>query len=186
MIGLFCLFSNNFFQSGIYFTKKDQIWADLNKTNRAGGFANFEICSIKRKKKSVFIILTVQGLQLSIQRIYGLCLQHIDDLSKRMADKNIRTRKRSRLKRARLKLFSKIKHLVDEAHWKTAIHLCRRFDVILLPEFSTRDMMQKHGANGGWKRKISKKTCRNLAMWSHYKFRLRLIEERLNSTEKAF
>jgi len=94
-----------------------------------------------------------------------------------MADKNIRTRKKSRLKRARLRLFSKIKHLVDEAHWKTAIHLCRRFDVILLPEFSTRDMMQKHGANGGWKRKISKKTCRNLAMWSHYKFRLRLIEK---------
>ena len=66
--------------------------------------------------------MIVQGLQLTIERIYGLCLQHIDDLSKRMVDKNIRTRKKSRLKRARLKLFSKIKHLVDETHWKTKKH----------------------------------------------------------------
>lgn len=49
---------------------------------------------------------------------------------------------------------------------------------MLLPTFGTRDMVNKSESSGGRvKRKISKDTARNMLMWSHYKFKLRLLDK---------
>jgi putative transposase len=86
-------------------------------------------------------------------------------------------KRRLRLRRAKFRVYKKIRHLTDEVHWQTANYLCRTFDTILLPEFGTSEMVKKRHANGSWKRKISRNTSRRMLLWSHYRFRQRLIEK---------
>ena len=98
------------------------------------------------------------------------------------ADTVLHGRKRStrlqNLRRARLRVYRRIRNLVDEVHWKTASYLARNFDVILLPEFATQQMIRKYGDDGAWRgRKINRSTARRMVMWSHYRFRQRLREK---------
>jgi putative transposase len=86
--------------------------------------------------------------------------------------KRIRARIK-RLKRVRRRLFSRITHLVDEVHWKSAAYLCDNFDVIMLPEFGVSSMVRKR--KNGRRRVISKNTTRRMLLWAHYRFRQRLI-----------
>ena len=51
----------------------------------------------------------------------------------------------------------------------------KNFDVILLPSFGTSDMVRKY--RGTRRRKISKDTCRKMLMFSHYRFKLRLLQK---------
>jgi putative transposase len=73
--------------------------------------------------------------------------------------------KRKRKEKLRLR----IKHLVDEVHWKAIRFLLNRFDHILIPTFEVQNMVKKA------ERKITKKTVRNMLSWRHYTFRQRLM-----------
>lgn len=90
-------------------------------------------------------------------RLFRLCL-----ILDKLPNKN---------KKARESLRLRIKHLVDEVHWKTIRFLLDHFDNVIIPVFEVRNMVKK--AN----RKITKKTVRNILSWRHYVFRMRLMEK---------
>ena len=102
-------------------------------------------------------------------RLWRLANQ-LQSLKKRMGD--ARSRTRHRMQRAAARIEFRVRCLVDELHHKLALWLCRSFDTILLPEFDVKGVAQKRDAAGAWKRKIAKKTVRQLYSLSHYRFRV--------------
>ena len=100
----------------------------------------------------------------------------IDKVVSRIDNVDVRHHERQRLKRKRLRMHSRIGHLVSEMHWKTTNYLCSNYDVILLPSFGTQDMAKKV-QKGHMRRKINRDTTRKMLMMSHYKFRLRLLHK---------
>lgn len=52
-------------------------------------------------------------------------------------------KRRRRLRAARLRLLTRLRHLRDEMHWQLANHLCKNYDVILLPQLASRRMVMK-------------------------------------------
>ena len=63
----------------------------------------------------------------------------------------------------------RIINLIDELHWQAARFLTGHYRIILLPEFSTKDMANKAS------RKIRSKSVRMMLTLSHFRFRQRLI-----------
>lgn len=56
-------------------------------------------------------------------------------------------------------------------HKKLATFICQTFRVVIIPEFSTSQMVsRKH-------RKIGSKTARGMYTWAHYRFRQRLLHK---------
>lgn len=99
-----------------------------------------------------------------VARIYRL--QHtISKLQINCSQPNVRHRKRYKMKKAALRIHRKIRNIVDDSHKK----LCKW--LILLPEFGTQGMTRRY------KRKIGKNTARALYAWSHYRFRMRLLNK---------
>lgn len=80
-------------------------------------------------------------------------------------------RKRYRLKKVILRVHKKIKNLVKDLHCKLAKWLCSNYDTILIPSFGTSQMVKRMG------RKINKSTAWKMLTWSHYSFRMRLINK---------
>ena len=58
-------------------------------------------------------------------------------------------------------------------HHQCALELTERYDHILIPSFSTSQMVQKGGAG----RRINKVTVRQMLGWAHYRFRQRLQQQ---------
>jgi putative transposase len=81
----------------------------------------------------------------------------------------LNAKKRYKLKKRCCLLRTKIQHIVNDLHWKTADYLTKNFQVILLPIFGSKNMANKK------KRKISKLTTRLLLGFSHYQFQQKLI-----------
>ena len=75
------------------------------------------------------------------------------------------------MKKAQRKMRQRIKEMIKDFHHKVSNHLCITFDLILLPEFGTSEMVKKQ------KRKIGKQTVRKMFTWSHYKFKQRLLHK---------
>ena len=69
-------------------------------------------------------------------------------------------------KRDRLLLWRKIKNLVNELHWKTVSFLIKNYDIILLPDFRTSEMVKK--------KKLSRMTKRLMLMFSFHRFKQKL------------
>lgn len=67
------------------------------------------------------------------------------------------------------KLWSQLRNLVDELHWKTISFLVENYDIILLPEFRISQMIRK--------KKLARITKRLLCMFSFYRFKTRLEEK---------
>jgi putative transposase len=80
-------------------------------------------------------------------------------------------KKRPSLRRARWRLNRRIRNLTREAHRQAANHLCRNYDVILLPRFGVAKMVRRR------RRRINKDTTRQMLQWSHYQFRQLLIRK---------
>lgn len=99
-----------------------------------------------------------------IGRIYRLC-SHMDKLQSRAFDMSINSKKRYRLRRAWHRMIRKIKNLVLDIHRKAVCELTSRYDVVFIPEFNTKGMVNKAS------RKIGSKTSRAMMTWSHYRFR---------------
>lgn len=108
------------------------------------------------------------------------------------------------IKNIKLKIndaYEKIKNIRNELHNKTALHLCKNYDMIIIPEFSTQQMLKtdknygigkrrvteayKKGIEDGRKAKkeytkrkgLNKKVKFVLNMLSHYRFRQHLINK---------
>lgn len=105
-----------------------------------------------------------------MSKIYRLCLS-CDKLQSRWSQRDCRKRKRYRLKKAAARIRLKIRNLVDELHRKTTRWLLENHNVILIPLFETQQMVRR-GA-----RRIRSKTARSMITWSHYRFRMSLINK---------
>ncbi len=103
-----------------------------------------------------------------IGRISRLC-SHLDNLMSRISlSKSKRQRYKQRTAANRIR--EKIKNLIKDLHNKVASFLVNNYKVIFLPTFETSSMVVK------FKRKLAKKTARNMLTWSHYKFAQHLIQ----------
>jgi putative transposase len=92
-----------------------------------------------------------------------------DKLKSILANKKINSSKRYKLKKRCALLRTKIKHIVQDLHWKTCDYLTKKFQVILLPVFNSKKMANKKN------RKISRTTTRLLLGLSHYDFQQKLL-----------
>lgn len=79
--------------------------------------------------------------------------------------------KSTRMTRAKYRMAKRIKCMVDEIQWKTIHYLVKNFRHIIIPEFKTSSMVDKRD------RHITRKTVRQMLTWSHYTFRMRLMEK---------
>ena len=99
-----------------------------------------------------------------ISRVYRLC-HHMDKLQARAFDNSIKSKKRYRLRKAWHRAIKRVKDLVMDVRNKTVKFLCQNYDVVFLPEFNTKDMVNRA------RRRIGKKTARGMMTWSHYTFK---------------
>ncbi len=98
----------------------------------------------------------------AINRIQRLC-SHLDNLLSHATKATQQSRKNMR--RAANRIRTRIRNLVDELHHKVARYLVDNFDIILLPTFETSDMVMRG------KRKLRKKSARQMLTLSHYRFK---------------
>jgi len=113
----------------------------------------------------------------SIKRLEKLC-HHLDDLISRTYKKKPddnqsfihNKKKRWRMRRAADRMRRRIHNLVDEAHRKIALWLCENYRVIVWPVSGVSKMTAKWDELKQCKRKIGRKTVRNMLTWSWYRF----------------
>ena len=98
-------------------------------------------------------------------RIARLCY-HLDKLYSKIKLAN--ARRRYRLRKAAARMRWKLVDLIDEMHWKIIRFLVDNYDLILLPSFETSQMSSR------LKRRISRKSVRNMLSLKHYQFKMRL------------
>lgn len=99
-----------------------------------------------------------------VGRIYRLC-HHMDKLQSRAFDTSIPRKRRYNLRKAWHRAIKRVKDLVRDVRNKTVKHLVTNYDVIFLPEFNTKQMVNRA------KRRINKGTARGMMTWSHYTFK---------------
>jgi IS605 OrfB family transposase len=125
--------------------------------------ASGDLCKRKHKRER-----DVNHADASANARLWRIANQIQSLKKRTNGAN--SRKRKHMERAAARLGCRTRNLVDELHHKLAIWLCRGFDTILLPELSAKEISAKRDENGTWKRKIGKRTVRQLYSLAHYRF----------------
>ena len=101
------------------------------------------------------------------ERILKLCYA-MDRIKSKLSAKTCRAKQRRNLRSAYRRHSRNLKRLKDELHWKAAVFLDKSFHLIIIPEFSAKDMSRRN------KRKIRNKTVRSMLTLSHYLFRERL------------
>lgn len=101
------------------------------------------------------------------KKLYNLYRR--EDKLKSTLTKKIHHKKRIELKKRCALLRTKVKHIVNDLHWKTCDRLTKHVQTILLPIFNTKQMANKN------KRKISKTSTRLLLGLSHYEFQQKLL-----------
>jgi putative transposase len=98
--------------------------------------------------------LAVEWGKGDIGRIYRLC-HALDKLQSKWSQKEVRHRRRYKMKRAARRIQKKIRNLVDEMHKKLTRWIVEQHHTVLLPEFETQRMVRRR-AN----RRIGGKTAR--------------------------
>ena len=98
-------------------------------------------------------------------RLYRLC-RYLDKLVSRTS--KLKGQKKKRFQKAQQRLRYKIKHLVDDVHWKAINHMASNFSNIIIPPFEIKTMVKKKS------RVLSNKSVRGLYSWRHFTFRQRL------------
>lgn len=114
--------------------------------------------------------LSVEWAKNDIGRIYRLC-HALDKLQSKWSQKEIRHRKRYKLKQAARRIRKKIRNLVDEAHKKFVKWIVEQYHTVLLPEFATQRMVKRA------QRRIGSKTAKAMLTWAHYRFKQRLLNK---------
>ncbi len=103
-----------------------------------------------------------------IGKIQRLC-SYLDKLMSR-GDLSASKKQRRAMRKAAHNLRTRIQNLIKELHNQLASFLTDNYKLIYLPIFETSNMVLKS------KRKLVKKTARNMLTWSHYKFQKHLIQ----------
>jgi putative transposase len=111
-------------------------------------------------------------------RIHRLC-HYLDDLISRTSQKTFSSKAKREMKKAQARIRKKIKNLIKEIHYKTAVFFVNNFDVILLPTFETSQMASKAG------RQLRSKTVRAMLTWAHFQFKVRLKNKALEFGKKV-
>jgi len=114
--------------------------------------------------------MSVEWGKADIGRIYRLC-HSVDKLQSLWSQQGVKHRKRYRLQRAARRVRRKIRNLIDEVHKKFTRWIVDNFHTVLLPEFQTQRMVQRG------QRRIRSSTARAMLTWSHYRFRMRLMNK---------
>jgi len=107
------------------------------------------------------------GIDVMNQRVFKVC-DKLDQLQSLIDSKNIKHKKRYKLRKLAMKKRKKIRNLVDDCHRKAISWLCSNYHLILLPTYEISNMVNKES------RKIGKKTVRSMYTWSHYRFKMNL------------
>lgn len=110
-----------------------------------------------------------------ISRIIRLCY-HIDKLISKST--KLKGRKKRIIKKVIQKYRYKIKHLIDDVHWKAINFLVNNFKTIILPTYNTSQMVKKG------KRKINNKSVRMMLCWRFYAFKQRLLQKAIENNVK--
>jgi len=109
----------------------------------------------------------------------GACtrLYRLRNLQARLRNKmkRVNSKKKRSIKKAHERISLKIKHLVDELHWKS-INYITKYDNVILPEFNVSKMIRRVNSKGQ-RRKITKRTVKEMLLLRHYQFRQRLAEK---------
>ena len=103
------------------------------------------------------------------KRLTKLCIT--SDKIQSQHDKCLNKRKKRMFKRAFLKNNIRIRHLVDEVHWKVIKYITDNYKEVLLPSFEVSNITKR------LKRKIRSKTVRSMLTWRHFTFKQRLIDK---------
>lgn len=91
-------------------------------------------------------------------------LEKIDTLNEKI-DTSTNSKMRKKLRKRKIRLYYRLKCLIDDIHWKTASFLTDNYRNIILPDFRISGMVKK---------KIPKATKRLLYIYSYFKFKERL------------
>jgi len=129
------------------------------------------ICSLDPGLRTFQTIYDLNGAVIEIgaqdrTKIFRLCLSADDLISRRT---KVKGRKRYTYRKAYLRIFRKIRRLVDELHNKLVRFLVLNYNIIYLPSFDSSQMLNKST------RKINSKSARMMTSWSHYKFKTKLL-----------
>ena len=92
------------------------------------------------------------------QRIFRYCYALDKLISRKKKERS------NKFNKAMKRIRWKIRDLIDEIHNKTALFLCKMFDVIYLPTFKTQNMVCK----------LRHKTSRAMLGWAHYRFKRKI------------
>ena len=92
------------------------------------------------------------------QRIFRYCYALDKLISRKKKERS------NKFNKAMKRIRWKIRDLISEIHNKTALFLCKMFDVIYLPTFETQNMVCK----------LRHKTSRAMLGWAHYRFKMKL------------
>lgn len=96
-----------------------------------------------------------------------------DKLQSIISGNRLNNHKKSKLRARMLRLAERIRNKVNELHCKAAKWLCDNYDVILLPDYPTQNMVRKHDG----RRRINSTTARAMMTYSSYKFQQRLLQK---------
>lgn len=100
-----------------------------------------------------------------MNRIFAI-MRHADKLQSKFSSlQDKKSRKYTRMKKAWLRMLTRVKFKISEVHRKAVRFLCSTYKTILLPDFDSRGMSNRAT------RKIGSKTARSMLTWSHSKFR---------------
>jgi putative transposase len=112
-----------------------------------------------------------------MSRICRLAI-HYDKLQSKLT--KVKHHQRYKMRKAARRIQERIRDLITEVHRKLARFLCSNYQVILLPEFNTKDMVKR------FSRRISRKTVRQMVTWAHYRFRQFLLHKQHEFGCKVF
>ena len=107
-----------------------------------------------------------------VDKVFQMCYRIDRIMAKVTKAKNHRQRYNRR--RAACRARTKLQNCITDLHAKAAKYLCESYELILLPKFTTHQMVRRAT------RKIRSKTARMMLTFSHYKFRQRLLDKALN------
>ena len=111
-------------------------------------------------------------------KVFQMCRVVDKLMAKVSASKN--HKQRYQRKRAASRLREKIRHRIRDLHHKTAKFLCTSYNIVLLPSFDTKQMVRR--AN----RKLHTKTARMMMTFSHYSFKLTLLDKARDYGTKVY
>ncbi len=92
----------------------------------------------------------------------------VDSVASAHSDKNKSSKTKRRLHERKLKLFKKVKDVVNDMHIHVAKSIASNYKTVILPSFGTSKMLSE--------KKLHHKTKRLMGALSFYKFKNRLIE----------